>query len=317
MPSSASNAEDSQDPAAAKERSWAAAGMAARRTALQQLFVERARTAALAKVIDKVRADRDALSEPTCVLIIGETGAGKSAFLQRYAKRHPKRREGGSLVQPVIYEELQSKTTIVAAAKGLLRKLEDPSAGRGNLADQTYRVTQQLIAQRVEAVIIDEMNHIVETGMITVNKVADWFKQVAKASNVPFVMAGTPASARIVNGHQQFAAITPYRLTLDRFDWDTSKGRAAFREFLARVDAELPFDGVAGLADKEWAEALYNAAAGWIRPLMRLIKEAAIDALECGSANIGRDHLAYGYEHIYPADPNAGNPFGPALPLVA
>jgi len=193
MRSSASRGNDNGQPSVAAHvpgETIARAGkdMAARRRALQDLFVPRAPTTALARLIDKVRADRDALSEPTCILMTGETGVGKSTFLQHYAARHPRRREAGCLVQPVIYEELQSKTTILAAAKALLRKLDDPSRGRGGLADLTHRVRHQLEAQRVEVVILDEFQHIVETGDVTVNKVADWFKQVAKATNVPFVM---------------------------------------------------------------------------------------------------------------------------------
>lgn len=290
---------------------WAGKGMDARRQALKELFVERAPTTALARLIDKMRTDRDALSEPTCMLITGETGVGKSTFLQHYAAQHPRRREAGCLVQPVIYEELQSKTTILSAAKALLRKLDDPTQGKGGLADLTHRVHHQLRAQRVEAVILDEFQHIVETGDITVNRVADWLKQVAKAANVPFVMAGMPTAARVIKDHEQFAGVTPYRHTLDQFDYASQKGRNAFREFLALVDTQLPFDGVAGIADKECAENLFHATGGRLRPLMRLVKQAALHALGRGSANIGQVDLAYGYEEIEPADPTADNPFGP------
>jgi hypothetical protein len=313
MPGSASRAEASHQPAAdrpAEGRSWAATEMAARRQALQALFVQRAPTMALAALIDKVREDRDALSEPTCILLTGETGVGKSTFLKRYATQNPSRREAGCLVQPVIYAELPSKTTILSAAKLLLRKLEDPSQGSGNLGDLTYRVSDQIKAQRVEAVLLDEFQHIVETGDITVNKVADWFKQVAKDTNVPFVMAGMPSAERVIANHTQFADITPYRYTLDEFDYGSQKGRTAFREFLVRVDTQLPFDGVAGLADRESAEALFNATGGRLRPLMRLIKQAALHALFRGAANVGLGDLAHGCEQIVPADPAADNPFG-------
>ena len=68
-----------QSPAGAGP--WTTVDMAVRRHALQQLFVERAPTAAIAKKIDKARSDRNALSEPTCMLVTGDTGVGKSAFL--------------------------------------------------------------------------------------------------------------------------------------------------------------------------------------------------------------------------------------------
>ena len=315
MPSSALPSSNSSHHAATRNlvhgTSWAETDMAARRRALQDLFVQRAPTMALAELIDKVRADRDALSEPTCILITGDTGVGKSTFLRHYAAQHPPRRDAGCLVQPVIYEELQSETTILGAAKALLYRLEDPSCGKGGLADLTYRVHHQLGAQRVEVVLLDEFQHIVETGEITVNKVADWFKQVAKAANVPFVMAGMPTAARVIQSHEQFAGITPYRYTLDQFDYESQKGRNAFREFLALVDAKLPFDGVARFANKEDARALFDVTGGRLRPLMRLIKQAALHALDRGSTNVGPIDLAYGYDQIEPTHPAADNPFGP------
>ena len=176
---------------------WATVDMAVRRHALQKLFVGRAPTAAIAKKIDKARSDRDALSEPTCMLVTGETGVGKSTFLKHYAAGNPSTRDAGCLVQPVVFVELQSKMTLLSAAKALARALEDPSGGKGGLADLTFRVSDQIKAQRVEVVILDEFQHIVETGEITVNKVADWFKQVAKERNVPFVMAGMPTASRV------------------------------------------------------------------------------------------------------------------------
>jgi len=123
-------------------------------------------------------------------------------------------------------------------------------------------------------------------------------------------MAGMPTAARVIHSHKQFAGITPYRHMLDEFDYGSLKGRNAFREFLVRVDAELPFDIIAGLADKEPAEALFSATGGRLRPLMRLIKQAALHALDRGAANVGQSDLAYGYEQIDPADPKADNPFG-------
>lgn len=298
-----------QSPAGAGP--WAAVDMAVRRHALRELFVEQAPTAAIAKKIDKARSDRDALSEPTCMLVTGETGVGKSAFLKHYAAGCPSRREAGCLVQPVVYVELQSKMTLLSAAKALARALEDPSGGKGGLADLTFRVSDQIKAQRVEVVILDEFQHIVETGELTVNKVADWFKQVAKERNVPFVMAGMPTASRVIERHAQFADITRHRITLGNFDWETRAGRDAYREFLALVDRELPFDGVAGIADRETARLLFDASAGRMRPLIDLIKQSAIHAMERGAANVGQGDLAAGYQEIRAADPRAENPFGP------
>ena len=241
--------------------------------------------------------------------------AGKTKFLRHYHAQNPARREAGCLVQPVIYAEFPGKITLIGAAKLLLETLEDPNNGKGNLSDLTYRVRHQLQAQKVEVLLLDEFQHIVETGDITLNKVADWFKQITKSTNVPLVMAGMPSSDRIIRGHPQFAGITPYRYTLGQFGFDSRQDRNAFREFLARLDAALPFDGIAGLADREWATFLFDASGGRLRPLIRLVKQAALHALDRGSASVGQIDLAYGFEQIEPADATMENPFGPP-PIV-
>ncbi len=74
------------------------------------------------------------------------------------------------------------------------------------------------------------------------------------------------------------------------------------------MDAKLPFDRMAELADKECAELLFIATRGRLRPLMRLIKQAALHALARASANVGQVDLAYGYDQIEPADGRADKP---------
>lgn len=100
-----------------------------KRRALKAIYIERAATDHLSSTIAMVRQDRRSLIEPACMLITGETGTGKSRFLTQYQGRPNgrKRRRNGCLIQPVLYVELLSHSTVISCAQALLRQLEDPA----------------------------------------------------------------------------------------------------------------------------------------------------------------------------------------------
>ena len=52
------------------------------------------------------------------MLVTGETGAGKSAFLKHYAAGNPSRRDAGCLVQPVVFVELAEQDDAAVCREG-------------------------------------------------------------------------------------------------------------------------------------------------------------------------------------------------------
>ena len=284
----------STEPEQPPRRVWHNVDIAVRRAELRKIFVNRPVTDHLTELLDKIRRERDAMDEPSNVMLTGNTGTGKSSFLRNYASRSPARRPRGSLVQPVLLAEFVTGTTVIGAAKSLLVKLKDPSDGSGKLTDLTFRTIHQIKKQLVEMILLDEFQHLVETGPARINKAADFVKQVSKATNVPFVMAGMPTSLDILRANKQLAGVTPHLKELGLFSWESPEDRLVFRRFLARVDVALPFDHVAGLADPGGAENIFNATGGMMRAVMTLIKQSAIHALDRGGAQVLPEDLRYG-----------------------
>ncbi len=296
--------------AGSASRDQSRAGPNERKALVRDVYVARDATEHIATLIDKVRRSRGLSPEPLCVLITGDTGAGKSSFLRQYVKRSPPWRDpSGNFVQPLLRVELDSFVTVIGAAKLILRELQDPSNGAGKLGDLTHRIRVLTKAQKVEVVLIDEFQHIVDSGSRTINKVADWIKQLAKSANLSFVMAGMPEAARIIDGNSQFAGITPYRHTLGMLEFGKDGERRIFRKFLCEVDAKLPFDRLAGIGDIKIAKVLFDATNGNLRTLMHLIREAAGHAIDRDVAAIGMTDLAYGFEQIEVMSPLEVNPF--------
>jgi len=270
-----------------------------RKVVVGAIYVEREATAGLARLIDKLRTNRQFLREPSCILITGDTGTGKSRFLTRYHEAHPARRIGGRIRRPVLLAELPVRATMPGAATALLEGLGDPGANRGKLVDQTFRVQRLTKDQEVEAVLIDEFQHIVEaSGERTINKVGDWLKQLAKSANVPLILAGMPNSAAVLDANKQFAGICPYRFVLDGFGKTTVAERKAFRQFLALIDAQLPFNHLSRLGEQIIADALFVATKGSLRQLARLLQEAAFHAIDRCAPSIETGDLAFGFQTV-------------------
>lgn len=294
----------------ADDRPPAMLGGGERKRLIKHLYVARDATEHIAGIIDTARENRILSDEPLCVLITGDTGTGKSAFLRNYASRTPMRRSAsGNLIQPLVSIALDSAVTMIGAAQMILRELQDPSDGKGKLKDVTGRIRKLGKDEQVEAYLIDEFQHLIDTGSKTVSKVGDWIKQLAKSTNTPFIMVGMPDALRVVDGNPQFSGITPHRETLGMFRFEKDGERRIFRSFLAQVDAKLPFERVAGLGDPAIATALFMATGGNMRMLMTLIRQAAGHAVDRKVAAIGMTDLAYGYSQVEAISPLQDNPF--------
>lgn len=300
----------SAEAAVADRADWGRVPSDRRKSAVGAIYVEREATTGLARLIDKLRANRRFLREPSCILITGDTGTGKSRFLTRYHEAHAPRRIDGRIKQCALLAELPVRATMQGAATALLKALGDPGAEKGKLIDQTFRVRRLVKEQNVEVVLLDEFQHIVEaSGERTINKVGDWLKQLAKAANVPLVLTGMPNSAAVLDANKQFAGICPYRFVLDGFGERTTAERKAFRQFLALVDAQLPFDQLSSLGEQTTASALFLATRGSLRQLARLLQEAAFHAIDRCAPSIGAEDLAFGFQAIELLAGLTHNPF--------
>jgi hypothetical protein len=268
-------------------------------------------------------------AEPTCILLTGAAGVGKTSFLQYYEAMSPLKRVNGCIVRPVLYVVFQAQTTPVGAAKTILRKLFVPQLGqvkgnnltvdqelqlerlcRGTQTELTFRVKMQLEAQKVEVVLNDEFQHVAEKGSDkSISKAADWIKEVVKDKNVPFVMAGINTVSRLIEQNTQLHDITRYRFNLGQFGYDTEVQKLAFREFLAKLDLVFPFNSPCRFADPEYALPIFLTTQGNLRQVATFLRYAAFAAIDREALCMTLDDLAIGFEAVESLSPLKENPF--------
>ncbi|MDT5120906.1 MAG: hypothetical protein QOC96_388 [Acidobacteriota bacterium] len=100
------------------------------------------------------------------------------------------------------------------------------------------------------------------------------------------------------------------RESLDSFRWDTSAGKREFKSFLKFLDRRLPFPKSSNLSDHETAFRIYCATNGFIGYLMKLVRRAAILAIDRKAECLNPELLAESYdERLSSRAPRRANPF--------
>ncbi len=277
---------------------WPAMPRDTRLARVASIFVDRTSTENIEKRLGKIRADRLIAAEPTCMIITGETGVGKTTFLKRYRDMHGAeyRDDRQNVIRPVFYFSLQARSTPLTTAQEMVSKLVAKDVAKGSLKNLTDLVKHHLLAQRVELVICDEFQHIVKSGgTISTYQAAEWVKEVVKDTRVPFVMAGMPGEAdgvaAIIDKNDQLKSLTPFRTDIGSFQYNLPEDRTAFRKFLAKIDDKLPFKeysmlgqpsqiGADGKSITGISDAIYSVTRGYLRPLNHLLREAAALAID-------------------------------------
>ncbi len=305
-----------------EERLWSEAPDAIRRDALRALFVARDIEKRIVNTVNSAIRDRHLHAEAQNVVITGETGVGKSEIMKRILAANPERRdpETGNVVRPVLYVDVRNSSTPKAVAQAMLVQLMtlngvalvDPDELIGStkavgVPELTRRVKTQMMGQGVVAALLDEFHNTVsDNGTDRLNRIANWVRDFAKSKSrsaakpdgdlseiIVFVLIGTRKVERIVDPalNDELASITPYRVRVPRYRYETDDDKEAFHELLAEIDNELPFDEHAGLDKPALAEKFHVATFGLLRQLGIIIVKAADLAIEDGSDRVREHHL--------------------------
>lgn len=295
--------------------------------------VPRAEATRIWETIDLIREDRLLEREPTCLLVAGETGVGKTEILKQYLARHPPRRVKGNIVRPFLYVSLPQGSTPRDAAQRMLRMLMDTSknsrpsleeerylrdVSRGSKNEVTGMAIAQMAAQGVEAACFDEFQHTTERGAAKTRlDTTDWIKDLVKTGEISIVMAGMPSITAFVRDHPQLSGLTQYPFTLDNFGYENQNDRSRFSEFLRCFGERLPFARCVPLDDPDIALAVHLSTAGNLRILRRLLNAAGDLAIKQDMDELAVVHLALAAPSVFHLVPEAQRPLGnPFIPLL-
>ena len=236
------------------------------------------------------------------LLIVGESGAGKSTALEDYVARHPgiglcdvvDGAINGVPVPPALLERLRdadykpvlllelrkrmNERQLVGALYRALGYKDRKDWNTTNVIDQIVALANDL---GVELILIDEGHNMLAKGPDGVSAIIEFLKSLLNKIGIPIVIAGLPQLLAVrddITDRQMARRLEPSVLLVP-YDWWTIEGRTLFVRLLMAFEKRLGLPEPSNLFEHEFAKRIYVATGGevgWISKYLRLGLEKAL-----------------------------------------
>jgi len=169
---------------------------------------------AVTAIIDNINLHRNAHLANN-LLIVGDSGAGKSSLCDVIVNKYPRMRVPTQDKVTVLYVPVPAAASIKSVAETMLWNLGDPSFGSGSNVSKTNRIVTLCRNCEVNLVLFDEAQHLYDRGRQTTHYlVGDWLKRLIDELNIPTVFLGLPRLEQLLQSNEQLRRRFSKRLQL-------------------------------------------------------------------------------------------------------
>ncbi|MBB3224466.1 TniB family NTP-binding protein [Pseudoduganella umbonata] len=219
------------------------------------------------------------------VLIVGQSGNGKSAILKQFCDRHPVQiTAAGDPVAPVLPISMPETPDEAEIWSEILWALGVSHGERDSTKVPKSNAKSVMKYANIRVLAIDEFNNLVYAGRRAADILA-LIKGISNDLKISIVAAGTQAAINALNSEPQMKSrFEP--AALDRWRLDTT-----YLRFLASFERTLPLAEPSNLASRELAPLIYGIGGETIGGTVKLLKAAACKAIELQRECIDADVL--------------------------
>lgn len=245
------------------------------------------------------------------IMLLGESGVGKSTLLKRFRDQHPPIEHDEYTEVPVLYVEVPAVCSIKKLANTMLLALGSQYWNKGNEIELTLQLRCLLQGCKVRMIILDEVNHLVERGGVkTHHNIADWIKRLSDEMRLPFVLAGIPRAQRLLNTNDQLRSRFREVIVIQPFSVETDMAAKHFCGVLKTFGGLLKGISSIQLSHPDIAHNFIFATGGRLREIRKLLVRAVELAFEDAVPRLTIAILAQAFSTvIYPNAPDDRNPF--------
>tara|TARA_R110002167_G_scaffold298619_10_gene502946 strand:- start:2141 stop:2758 length:618 start_codon:yes stop_codon:yes gene_type:complete len=164
---------------------------------IETIYIETAKITEIMEDIEEamlVGRSSNYHSQPSCILIMGLSGVGKTSLREHFERKYPRSNyrdeEKEQNLIPILSTTLTDDKNPKAAPGKMLRDLGDELDGRlGSRAELGDRFVGQIIDANTEAIFIDEFQHAFEGGGENrKGSAANWIKTLINQTKRPVVL---------------------------------------------------------------------------------------------------------------------------------
>jgi len=278
---------------------------------MKRSFVKFPHVASLIEKLDQLVQRKWLDEEPENIVVLGDSGVGKSRVLKKFRGTHPPIVHPEYTEVPVLYVSVPANGNASALASAMLLELGSPFWDRGKIKDLTQQLHCLLKQCKVKVILLDEVNHLVDKGGIkTHHYTADWLKVLLDESQIPVVMAGIPRAIRLLKANDQLRSRFREIVYIKPFSMATPLESSKFIEALVTFTKMMAGVEIVNLSKGDLPQKMLFATNGNLRDIRRLLVRAVELALNNGSLKIKISTLEEAFRQvIYAGAPNERNPF--------
>lgn len=246
------------------------------------------------------------------LLIVGESGAGKSSLCRWIAEQHPRRvLPDRDLVEALIVS-VPPMGTIIGIAETMLDALGDPARQSGTVTTKTARIVTLCRECRVELILFDEAQHVYDRGKSRSHYLmADWFKHLIDEINVPTALLGLPSLEMLLQSNEQlrrrFSRRVPLALGQSETDPIETECLQLFMSLVSCMEVGVSAEPYGW---REMGMRIYYACDGRVGYVKKMLAAALRICLEESAKQIDARMLGQAFrEEIWWEGVGALNPF--------
>jgi len=248
------------------------------------------------------------------LLIVGQSGAGKSTVLDYYLQKFPPRREPRRTVTPVLKVLTPEAPTVRSLTEAVLVALGDPAASRGSAAVKTNRIALFLRECRVEIILFDEFHHFCDSRVTERCRVTDWLKNLINDCGKPVVLFGLPRAISALYSNEQLRRRFSSPYYLKEFSLGTEEEQALFRALLKGFQERCDLEWMLDLADPDVAMRFHFATNGLVDYVAKILDDLIARRDHYSDQGVGYVHLQDAFKaQIWADAPSLLNPFNPEV----
>ena len=248
---------------------------------------------------DELRQNRKLQSDQQCMLLTGDTGAGKSHLIHHYKKTVLATQNYSRNTVPILISRILKGKGLEATLIQVLADLDlfgsNQRKKRGEKPNLTKKLIEALIKAEVELLIINEFQELIEFKNRQERQyIANELKLISEAAKVPIVLVGMPW-AELIAEEPQWSSRLLRRRRLDYFS--LHKDKNYFIRYIKGLANRMLFDEAPILGDKHTVAALFSACRGENRSLKNLLSESLKIAL-MSNESLDKKHLSLAFDKL-------------------
>lgn len=224
------------------------------------------------------------------LLIIGESNNGKTTIAERFLSKNPQyiatQEEPGSghiyetVIKPVAMIQCPHIPHEKRLYYNILDELNLPYRKTTKPEYLQQQVIGGLVDMQVRVLILDEIHHILSGSGPKQREFLNLIKYLSNQAKVSFIALGTNDSRYVFQSDRQLDNRFD-KLILPRWKYDKD-----FIRLLATIEQILPFEEKKQLITGEVSRRLFEMSHGIIGEVVKILKLAALKAIENGTERI-------------------------------